>query len=85
MKNSLTICQQFVASVLYSVHQRFPDVCIYHMDDNLDLQELQLDDRLDIFGGLFRSLGVWIQNVLKIGLVCLIAFLCVLVCVPCLL
>jgi len=36
MKNSPTICQQFVASVLSTVCQRFPDVCIYHyMDDIL--------------------------------------------------
>ena len=36
MKNSPTICQQFVAGVLSPVHQRFPDVCTFHyMDDIL--------------------------------------------------
>ena len=31
MKNSPTICQQCVAGILSPVHQRFPDVCIYHL------------------------------------------------------
>ena len=35
MKNSLTICQQFVARVLSPVRQRFPDICIYHYMDNI--------------------------------------------------
>ena len=33
MKNSLTICQQFVARVLSPVRQRYPDICIYHYMD----------------------------------------------------
>ena len=35
MKNSPTMCQEFVAGILSPVRQRFPSVCIYHYMDNI--------------------------------------------------
>ncbi|XP_031464539.1 uncharacterized protein LOC116238794 [Phasianus colchicus] len=49
------------------------------------VKKSQVDDGLDILGSFFGNPGVWMQNVYNIGIVCLIAFLCILVCTPCLL
>lgn len=35
MKNSPTICQQFVAGILSPICQKFPDVCMYHYMDGI--------------------------------------------------
>lgn len=77
--------------------QDLDGMCCINLSDHLksihrSIQDLQngvkklwVDNRFDVFGGLFGGLGVWIQNLLKEGLVCPIAFLCILICVPCLL
>ncbi|XP_048786975.1 uncharacterized protein LOC125686699 [Lagopus muta] len=78
-------CQDFDGMCCMNLSEHPKSIYKSIQDLQKGVKKLQVDDRLDIFGSFFRNPGVWIQNVLKIGLVCLIAFLCILVCTPCLL
>lgn len=58
-------CQDFdgMCCMNLSDHSKSIDKNIQDLQN--EVKKLQVDDGLDIFGGLFGSLRVWIQNMLK--------------------
>ena len=51
------------------------------------VQKLQQSDGFNIFGNIFSRLGLtaWIKSLLQIGIRCLFIFICILICIPCML
>ena len=62
-------CQDFDGMCCMKLSDHSKSIHKSTQDLQNGVKKLQVGEGLDIFGGLFRSLGVWIQNVLKIGLV----------------
>lgn len=47
------------------------------------VQKLHVGTSWEWFDGWFQGLGPWVQKLVKLGLMCLLNFVCLLICIPC--